>query len=131
MKIECRNPEQVVKRMFWLAWQACGGPFNMGFLQDKPDADEEAVWSQTLNRGDYPSGNASGQNKIGDAYGDYVFGRMMKLSVKWDDASVNVRDGVPRHDYQAWCVRYPTYASLVQAAIASLDQPAPAKETIS
>lgn len=33
--------EQVAKRIFWLAWQACGGPFGMGILQNHPGANED------------------------------------------------------------------------------------------
>lgn len=120
-KVLCANPEAVVKRAFFLAWQACGGPLGMGFLQDPGRAvTEDDVWGQAYGKRDYPDGNTLAPNKPGDVYGDYVFGRMMKLSLKWDAEGVEFRDGSPRPDYQAWCGDYPTYPALIQAAIDTL-----------
>lgn len=122
MKIECANPAEVAKEAFWLAWQACGGPLGMGRLQDNAGADKESVWNCVFNKGDYPGGNAGPgtANRPGDVYGDYVFGRMMKLGIRWDEAGVTVDDHPPRGDYQSWCRKFPTYEALVRAAIASL-----------
>lgn len=123
-KIQCANPEVVVRRAFFLAWQACGGAFNMGALQDRgPGMTEEEVWEQVYEKKDYPGGGFFSPNRPGDVYGDYVFGRMMKLGLKWDETSVEVRDNQPRPDYQAWCKTYPTYEALVQKAIESLAAP--------
>lgn len=88
MKIKHNNPELVVKRAFFLAWKACGETFGMGMLQDNPNANKEAVWENVKTRGDYP-GSGPENAKPGSAYGDYVFGRMMKLSIDWDSTSVN------------------------------------------
>lgn len=98
-RIECKEPEAVVKEAFWLAWQACGGPKNMGWLQDNPTADKEAVWKQMYDRVDY-AGN-HGQNRTGNVYGDYVFGRMMKLGLQWDENGIEFTDSAPRSDYQS------------------------------
>lgn len=110
------NGETVAKRMMWLAWQAVGGPFGMGVLRDNPGAGEDQVWANVVTSGDY----ACSQNKPGDVHADYVFGRMMKLSVKWGDDFVEVPTYAPTRDYQAWCHKYPTYEALAQAAVASL-----------
>lgn len=121
MRIETDNPEAVVKEAFWLAWQACGHPLGMGILQDRPGATKDEVWACVYDKFDYPGGNTVGRtNKPGDVYGDYVFGRMMKLGLKWDAAGVEFTDGPPRPDYQGWCARYPTTEALVRAAIESL-----------
>ena len=128
MRIEVQNPEAVVKRAFWLAWQACGGTFGAGFLQDNPGATEGEVWKQVFDRADYPGGNdpriaSNFHNKPGKVHGDYVFGRMMKLGLEWDDKSVTFRDSTPRPDYQSWCKKYASYKDLVDAAIESLSVP--------
>lgn len=120
VRIECKTPEAAVKRAFWLAWQACGGTMGAGFLQNNPNAGEDDVWNQASNRGDYPGGNAFGSNKPGNVYGDYVFGRMMKLGLKWDETGIEFTDSAPRSDYQAWCRKYPTYQALIEAAVGEL-----------
>ena len=115
MRIEVSNSEAVVKEVFWLAWLACGGPTGMGIHQDPGLATKKQVWDQTLNGRDY----AHTDNKPGKVLADYVFGRMMKLRLEWDSTSVTFSDGKPHPDYQAWCRKYPTYQSLVEAAIKS------------
>ncbi len=124
MLIECKNPEAVVKEAFWLAYQACGGPAGMGFLQTNATATKEDVWNNVRSAGDYPAGATALMKAAqpGDAYGDYVFGKMMKLGLKWTEKGVEVRDGdVPRRDYQAWCRVYATYEALVQQALSNVD----------
>lgn len=114
--------KDVVKRAFYLAWVACGGPLGLGFLQNKPGASEDDVWKNVCTDGDY-AGNLRG-NKVedgkGEVYGDYVFGRMMKTGIKWDGDAITVRDETPRHDYQAWCRKYPTYDAIVREAATQL-----------
>lgn len=117
MRIEVENPEQVVKRAFWLAWQACGSTAGAGWIQDRPGADEDAVWNNIRTRGDYPG---PARDKPGEASADYVFGRMMKTFIRWDKNSVEVFEATPRRDYQAWAGRYPTYQALIEAAVKSL-----------
>jgi hypothetical protein len=126
MRIACERPQEVVKEAFWLAWQACGGPLGMGWLQNKSDVTKYQVWSNVRTAGDYgKGGSVMKPDKPGEAYGDYVFGRMMKLRIKWGLDYVEVGDGEPRIDYQAWCGKYPTYQALVEAAIASLNKTTP------
>lgn len=131
VKISCSDPGAVVRRAFYLAWRACGGPLGWGIFQDNPSATEADVWDNVSLRGDYPA-HADGTPvagpgvKPGEAYGDYVFGRMMKLGLRWDDTGVLADDAArPRPDYQSWCTTYPTYEALVRAAAGSLEkQPA-------
>ena len=78
----------VAKRMFWLAWKA-SGVFGSGFLQDKPDADEEAVWNNLLMAGDYSGSIAPDLSR---PYEDYVFGRMRKLGIDIEGSSVVISD---------------------------------------
>ena len=120
MKIEVPegvSSEAIVKRMFWLGWNACGGPLGMGFIQDKPETTEDQVWEGVQSASDYPG---PGHSKPGKAYGDYVFGRMMKMMVAYTEDSIELNDFEPQADYQAWCVKYPTYRALAQAAIDEL-----------
>lgn len=120
------NPEAVVKRAFWLAWQACGGPLGMGMFQDNPNATEDGVWDCVREAWNYPGGSSIMQsNRPGEAHADYVFGRMMKLHLKWGKDWVEVpepKHDKPRPDYQAWCRKYPTINALVEAANVSLKQ---------
>lgn len=104
----------VLKEALWLAWQAAGGPQGMGFMQDRPHADKEAVWDQAYNMKDY-----SGRLPYlgADLNADYVFGRMLKLRVRRPSPeTLSFSDSEPRHDYQSWCGKYKTYAALFDAA---------------
>ena len=105
----------LVKRMYWLAWQACGGTIGSGFLQDQPGATEDQVWKNVLTNGDYAS---NPRDKPGKAYGDYVFGRMMKLGVQFDEKNktVTVTNAATAIDYQAWSGQYATYEGLLLSA---------------
>ncbi len=107
----------LVKRMMFLAYQA-SQIVGMGILQARNGVTEEEVWCNINNAGDYQGADPG---KRPDHYrADYVFGRMMKLYIKVEDENVILHDGTPRSDYQSWCVKYSTYASLAEAALASL-----------
>lgn len=73
------------------------------------------------DRRDYPTGNAAGQNKEGNVYGDYVFGHMMKLGLGWDENGIEFTDSAPRSDCQAWCRKYPSYTELLEAATKNVE----------
>jgi hypothetical protein len=50
---------------------------------------------------------------------DYVQGRMVKLFLKRNEENHEeweVRDESPRPDYQSWCMTYPTWEDLIEAA---------------
>lgn len=119
MKIKCARPEEVVKEAFWLAWKACGKPQGMGVFQDRPGASKQEVWDCVFHKKDYPY--SIDKNRPGKVYGDYVFGRMMKVGFQWDDTSVEVQESPPRPDYQSWCRIYSSYEGLVREAIRSLE----------
>ena len=102
------NGMELAKEMLWLAWQACGGTTGMGWLQDRPGATKENIWNNVGVR----------QGNRVDA--DYVFGRMMKLHLEYDNKSVIYDDRELTLDYQSWCGTYPTYKDLESSAIASL-----------
>lgn len=113
--------EAVVRRAFHLAFVACRRPSGMGVFQDRgPNVTEDQVWQNVQTRGDYPG---FPDERPGRAYGDYVFGRMMKLSVEYSekDGTIKIRDDEPRPDYQGWSGQvYPTYLSLFQEAASQL-----------
>lgn len=97
----------IVAEMFWLAYQAAH-VVGMGIMQARSNATKEEV------QGDIWL-SATGY------HADYVFGRMVKLTIKLnhDRNQIEVPDTVPMYDYQSWCYRYPTYQDLFNAAFAS------------
>lgn len=113
MKIACKNPTDVVKRAFWLAYES-SKVTGMGRLRATQDATEESVWANIQDHGDYPE---HAYPRLGTAYADYVFGRMMKLSFDWGKDYVEFSDAPIREDYQSWCWKYPTNEVLVTQAI--------------
>ena len=125
--------EAVARRAFYLAYQACGGPMGMGIFQARSDVTEDHVWQNVCTNADYtfsPVPNkditeGAAPDTDVDVYGDYVFGRMMKLGIRYNTAqgTIKIRDDAtetPRRACQAWALKYPTYRSLVDAAIATI-----------
>ena len=119
MIVKVNDAETVVKRMFFLAWMACGSPMGMGIFQDRPTSTEEDVWNNVCNAGDYFGMRQKKEN--GEAYGDYVFGRMMKLRIKYTKDTIDIREDEPDCEYQSWCRFYPTYEALLDAALKELE----------
>jgi len=113
----------ILKEIFWLAWQACGAPEGMGFLQDRPNATKEEVWATVMAGGH----DASRMFQVlpqqgGEFDADYIFGRMMKLHVEVKPGGEIVMPlGHPSPDYQSWAVRYKSYSDLLAAAINNLE----------
>lgn len=107
------SAEELCKQYFWLAWNACGGPLGMGWLQNKSGASIDDVWNNVINEGDYPGRT---RNIAGNYYADYVFGRMMKVGIKVHDDVVEILGFPPRIDYQAWCHKYVDEETLLRAA---------------
>lgn len=129
--VDATKTTDVVKRAFFLAYQACGGAVGLGVLQDRGGVTEEHVWGNVLTRGDYPTLPGQTENPS-RPYGDYVFGRMMKMGCKFTNSTgeIEISDSKPRGDYQAWCGKYPSHETLFVAAANSLgvqlkDRPAP------
>lgn len=119
MKILVKNPQEVVKEALWLAWKA-GHVMGMGVLQMNPGATKEDVWNhETMS----PLGSdiVIGGTGPGRLRADYVFGKMMKLTIEWDSEGVTVPDSVPRSDYQSWSYKYPTYERLIKEAVNNLE----------
>ena len=121
-KVDEKLRPTLIKRMFWLAWQACGSPFGLGVLQDQPGATEESVWKNVSSAGDYPpcSGLINIAVPEGRVFADYVFGRMVKLWVGWEIGKVILPDHEVRPAYQIWCRVHPSYEALLQAAVDQL-----------
>lgn len=119
-KITHSNPQKLVRRAFFLAYEACGGPAGMGFLQAVDKATEEDVWNNIVCAGDYSLQINEKPNT--QPYADYVFGRMMKLHLVCTEDGVEIPNTKPRPDYQSWCIQYPTYEALIQASIKSLEE---------
>lgn len=115
VKVDADKVQEVVKQYFWLAWQACGGPMGMGFLQDRSGVGPDQVLSNVQRAGDYQGGGLFGR-KASEPYGDYVFGRMMKTGIKINGDVLEISDNQPRGDYQAWARQYRSYHDLLTAA---------------
>jgi len=107
----------IAKSAIWLAWNACGGTSGMGFLKDNKGANKEQVWDQAYNKKDYSGERGGGPENV-DA--DYVFGRMMKLRFTVEGDTITFDDYDPQKDYQSWCGKYTTFASLFDDAEAVL-----------
>ena len=119
-KITGLAADKFAERLMYLAWCA-SGVYGMGAFQDRGVQDQEAVINNIVNSGDYVGGRAE---PAGTLYGDYVFGRMMKTTCRFDKDTITVSDGKPRHDYQSWARKYPTYEDLVLATAVSFHDPA-------
>lgn len=122
-KLEVKNDaEEVIKEAFWLAYQSTGRPGGMGSLQENSDATKAEVWDNVRNAGDYPGSPNTAENEY---YGDYVFGKMLKLRL-WNDSESNWLGSktnvvsVPRTDvnrrYQGWATGYDSYEELIRKA---------------
>lgn len=100
--------ERVAKRALFLAYQQAR-VLGLGVLQKRDNASEEDVWQACLGAHDY-RGSAF-------KHADYVFGRHMKLALRWTETTVEAH---AENDDQAWCANYTSTDALLQAAIASL-----------
>lgn len=107
----------VAKEMVWLAWKACGEPIGMGWLQNRPNASKEEVWTAVVDQSDYPVRRPLADNEV---YADYVFGRMMKLRFKYSADAIEFDEEKCDLDYHSWALMYPDVKSLVEAAFASV-----------
>lgn len=117
--------ERLARRIGYLAYQA-SQVVGMGALHARDGATEEEFWSALRGEVNVKAEVFSNvapmpeANPTGSVYCDYVMGRMMKLSIAWNESGVTTSTSQPRPDYQSWCRKYPTYDALEQAAIASL-----------
>ncbi len=98
--------ETLARRIFWLAYEA-SIPMGLGVLHYTDKETEDTVWKHASKRDGFVSG-------------DYIFGRMMKIGITWDNEKLNVTPSRLSPDYQSWCARYPTVGALVTAAEKSL-----------
>lgn len=118
---------EVVREAVWLAWKASAVE-GMGIFKDWPGATKEDVWQNVMSCGDYPCRAAGSKDEGGKgcAVADYVFGRMMKLTLWWDDRKccVTVPDAPLKWDYQSWSGRYKSYGDLIAWADKSLAEQA-------
>ena len=119
MILKLTNPArtvELVKRAFFLAYNACGSAGGMGIFQARNNVTEDHVWKNVLTRGDY--GGAFGNDRPERPYGDYVFGRMMKMGCEFNEkeGTVTISDSPTCWDYQSWCGTYKTYEALFVAA---------------
>lgn len=83
-------------------------------MRDRPQAREEDVWSRVCN----PLRQRDGVQMV---YGDYVFGRMMKLGMTISSEGIDI----PRAfnpAYNGFAHQYPTPEVLIAAAVASLTE---------
>lgn len=98
--------EKLAKRAAFLAYKA-SHVVGMGIFQARDDVTEEKLWE-------------SASKQHGRVYIDYGFGRMMKLVIRYDDVGCTGGNTNLTADYESWCIKYPTYAALFDAAEASL-----------
>ena len=114
------SPDTIVPRMLFLAYQA-SGVFGMGRLQVRDNMTERDVLINVLFAGDYfDNGPLPGWHPKGGLSADYVFGRMMKLTIRWTGDEIEVDDRRLDPEYQSWSTTYPTYRHLYDDALESL-----------
>lgn len=108
----------VIKRALFLAYNA-SQVYGAGILQKRNGVTENDVFQNAAFSGDYPSHHGVGINAI---RADYVFGRMMKLSMEInnDKNTILVYKDETDIEYQSWGKVYETHTKLVEAAIKSL-----------
>lgn len=110
--------EELIKEVVFLLWNAAGGTSGMGFLQNSPGSNKEDVFKQASGGLDYAMTN----NKPGDIYMDYVFGRCMKTGIKYDvkEGTFRVFPNKPKATYQNWGRKYKTADEAVAEAMVNL-----------
>lgn len=97
---------KVAKRAMFLAYESAY-PVGMGFLQAREGLKEEDIYKATE------------QHRPGALYGDYVYGRMMKLGIEFTFSSVTIQ-GPFISDYQSFSGKYTNPEDLINAAIMQL-----------
>jgi len=108
--------EPFLKRMFFVAWNN-SSVRGLGMLQDRGEMTEEQVWENVSNMGDYP-GDHSGPDNLN---ADYVFGRMMKLSVRdIKKKTFSMRDENFDSSYQSFARRFKNARELFDATLISM-----------
>lgn len=112
MVIKTERASELAKRMFFLAYKA-SNVVGMGVLQARDGVTEADVWKSAITSWD-------GRDNSSKPYGDYIFGRMMKMSLSVGNGAVEFRDTKLNREYQSWCGVYSTYLALAQAAAAEL-----------
>ena len=115
MKKKVNNPKEIAEEMLWLAWNACRGSRGMGVFQDNPEASKEDVVHNVKTSGDYPVDLKNSEDNHYTA--DYVFGRMMKLRIDWEDGNIILPVFEPSPEFQEWASVYPSYEELLDAAL--------------
>lgn len=112
-RFDCDNPLEVAKVAIWLAWTA-SEILGMGLLKRKDDATPEELWALATGQAihDYPVPRGSEQEIVCD----YVYGRMMKLTLRIGDGFIEYPDAEPVADYQSWSDIFSTYEELLTIA---------------
>lgn len=118
MILTVKEPLKTVKRAFWLAYKSAFAQ-GLGRLQMRPGiTTEDDVWKEVYQ-------GTTADDPTGRAYGDYVFGKMMKLTLEWSSLgvtrTVKTPDSTPKQDYQSWAQIYPSYDLLITEAETSLE----------
>jgi hypothetical protein len=122
-KVTGTNGETLAKRMIKLAWDE-STVNGMGFLQDRGVQTEDAVWKAVKGRRDYGGLGVEADEEDGEyrkVSADYVFGRMMKLTIEYGLDSIKGYSGEWHVEYQSFCRAYKDIESLARTAAASLN----------
>lgn len=122
-EIEVEYPLETIREAFFLAYQAASPASGMGMLQARENPPREEIFQNVATEGDYPGGaTRSGDNEF---YGDYVFGRMLKLRLGVTENGVEVPTTEISRRYQGWANTYGSYEELVETAaenVAEMDE---------
>ena len=122
IKINGTDRKKLLKRIFFLLYEAAGSPRGMGILQARSDATEEDVWRNVRRMGDYPGDFGKKEYEKGRVYADYVFGRMVKwgIELRKDEDELKIVKEEFDPEYNGFFSTYKNNQEILDAAFESL-----------
>jgi len=111
VKIIGVKKEEFIKTLFFLLWQS-SKVVGAGVLQDKPEATKEDVWNNILACNDYPGKPHHPKDGL---VLDYVFGRCMKFTLRWENDIIVLREKKFHIQYETWQHKYPDNKTILDA----------------
>lgn len=116
-----KDAVSVASRAMFLAYNE-SLVFGMGILQAQNNKTENEVFNNILYKQDYPGSITQPPDMTNiRLHADYVFGRMMKLSITINNNTIQYSDDKPNSGYQSWAYTYKSYDKLFKTAMKELN----------